>query len=39
VEMLPENKAHFEKILADFLEFYPFNAELTPETQVQEMTS
>jgi hypothetical protein len=39
VEMLPENKAHFEKILADFLEFYPFNAELTPETQVQETTS
>lgn len=39
VEMLPENKAHFEKILADFLEFYPFNSELTPETQVQEATS
>jgi len=30
VEMLPENKAHFEKILADFLEFYPFNSELMP---------
>ena len=39
VEMLPENKAHFEKILADFLEFYPFNSELTPETQEQETTS
>jgi energy-coupling factor transporter ATP-binding protein EcfA2 len=38
VEMLPENKAHFEKILADFLEFYPFNSELTPETQEQETT-
>ena len=36
VEMLPENKAHFEKILADFLEFYPFNAELMPETQQQD---
>jgi len=39
VEMLPENKAHFEKILADFLEFYPFNPELTPEAQEQEATS
>lgn len=39
VEMLPENKTHFEKILADFLEFYPFNSELTPETQRQETTS
>lgn len=39
VEMLPENKTHFEKILADFLEFYPFNSELTPETQEQETTS
>lgn len=38
VEMLPENKAHFEKILADFLEFYPFNSELTPEMQAQETT-
>lgn len=36
VEMLPENKAHFEKILADFLEFYPFNPELIPEMQEQE---
>lgn len=36
VEMLPENKSHFEKILADFLEFYPFNLELMPETQEQE---
>lgn len=31
VEMLPENKAHFDKILTDFLEFYPFNSELTSE--------
>lgn len=38
VEMLPENKAHFEKILADFLEFYPFNPELIPARQAQEMT-
>lgn len=38
VEMLPENKAHFEKILADFLDFYPFNSELTPEMHEQEMT-
>lgn len=38
VEMLPENKAHFEKILADFLEFYPFNPELMPATQKQETT-
>lgn len=39
VEMLPENKVHFEKILADFLEFYPFNPELMPATQEQETTS
>lgn len=39
VEMLPENKAHFEKILTDFLDFYPFSSELTPETQEQETTS
>lgn len=38
VEMLPENKAHFEKILVDFLEFYPFNPELMPATQDQETT-
>lgn len=38
VEMLPENKAHFEKILADFLDFYPFNPELMPATQEQETT-
>jgi wobble nucleotide-excising tRNase len=38
VEMLPENKAHFEKILADMLDFYPFNSELTPATHEQEMT-
>jgi wobble nucleotide-excising tRNase len=31
VEMLPENKEHFEKILADFLGFYPFNPTLLPE--------
>lgn len=39
VEMLPENKEHFEKILADFLDFYPFNPELMPETRQQEITS
>lgn len=38
VEMLPENKAHFEKILADFLAFYPCNPELMPATQEQETT-
>lgn len=38
VEMLPENKAHFEKILADFLDFYPFNSELMPATLEQEPT-
>jgi wobble nucleotide-excising tRNase len=39
VEMLPENKEHFEKILADFLDFYPFNRELMVETREQERTS
>jgi hypothetical protein len=28
VEMLPENRLHFEKILTDFLDFYPFNSAL-----------
>ncbi|MTJ80264.1 MAG: AAA family ATPase [Telmatospirillum sp.] len=28
VEMLPENREHFEKLLTDFLNFYPFNQEL-----------
>lgn len=37
VEMLPENKAHFEKLLTDFLNFYPFNSELTPRPE-QETT-
>ena len=36
IEMLPENKAHFEKILADFLDFYPFNPELIPEPREPE---
>ena len=36
VEMLPENKAHFEKILTDFLAFYPFNPELTAKPQTQD---
>jgi hypothetical protein len=31
VAMLPENREHFEKILADFLAFYPFNPELLPK--------
>lgn len=39
VEMLPENKEHFEKILTDFLEFYPFNPDLMPATQEQETTT
>lgn len=38
VEMLPENKEHFEKVLLDFLDFYPFNRELTPEANEQETT-
>jgi hypothetical protein len=29
-EMLPETKETFEKVLDDFLEFYPFNRELLP---------
>jgi len=29
-EMLPETKESFEKVLDDFLEFYPFNRELLP---------
>ncbi|PJK14124.1 anticodon nuclease [Lysobacteraceae bacterium NML07-0707] len=33
VEMLPENKEHFEKVLTDFLDFYPFNSELTPQPE------
>ncbi|CAJ3006714.1 AAA family ATPase [Burkholderia pseudomallei] len=36
VEMLPENKEHFEKVLADFLEFYPFNRELLANEAPQE---
>jgi hypothetical protein len=28
VEMLPENREHFDKILGDFLNFYSFNDEL-----------
>ena len=38
VEMLSENKEHFEKIFEDFLDFYPFNPELIPETLDQEPT-
>jgi len=29
-EMLPETKETFEKVLDDFLEFYPFNRDLLP---------
>lgn len=36
VEVLPENREHFEKILADFLDFYPFNRGLLPEAPEQE---
>ncbi len=36
VEMLPENREHFEKILGDFLDFYPFNPALFPEAAKQE---
>jgi len=38
VELLPDNKEYFEKILTDFIEFYSFNPELTSETQEQETT-
>lgn len=31
-EMLPETKETFEKVLDDFLEFYPFNRELLSST-------
>lgn len=31
VEMLPENREHFEKILFDFLDYYPFNPALVPQ--------
>jgi len=36
VEMLPENSEHFEKILADFLDFYPFYRALLPGAPEQE---
>jgi wobble nucleotide-excising tRNase len=39
VEMLPDNREHFEKILADFLDFYPFNPALLPEAPKQEKSS
>jgi wobble nucleotide-excising tRNase len=39
VEMLPENREHFEKVLADFLEFYPFNPDLLSEAPEQEKAS
>ncbi|AFW01303.1 anticodon nuclease [Gluconobacter oxydans] len=35
VEMLPENREHFEKILTDFLEYYPFNSALLPQAPAQ----
>lgn len=35
IEMLPENREHFEKILSDFLEFYPFNPALLPQAPEQ----
>lgn len=35
IEMLPENREHFEKILGDFLEFYPFNPALLPQAPAQ----
>ncbi|WP_337245757.1 AAA family ATPase [Luteimonas sp. gir] len=37
VEMLQENREHFEKVLDDFLAFYPFNRALLPDMEgVQE---
>lgn len=38
-EMLEENKAHFKRILDDFLSRYPFNPELLSETSEEESTS
>ncbi len=35
VEMLPENREHFNKIFADFLEYYSFNPELLPLAPAQ----
>ncbi len=32
VEMLTENREHFEKVLDDFLAFYPFNRAELPGT-------
>ncbi|SFO09592.1 AAA domain-containing protein [Nitrosospira briensis] len=36
VEMLPENKEYFEKVLSDFLNFYPFNPALLANESKQE---
>lgn len=38
VEMLPENREHFEKILTDLLEYYPFNSALLPQAPAQAET-
>tara|TARA_Y100001968_G_scaffold329212_1_gene378051 strand:+ start:2183 stop:3163 length:981 start_codon:yes stop_codon:yes gene_type:complete len=38
VEMLPENREHFIKILNDFLEYYPFNPALLPDASAQAET-
>jgi wobble nucleotide-excising tRNase len=37
--MLPETKESFEKVLDDFLEFYPFNRELLPSKPEEPKTS
>ena len=38
-EMLPENKEHFRTILHDFIERYPFNADLFNNTETEEETA
>ena len=35
-QMLPETKAAFEKVLDDFLDYYPFNRELLPSSKPEE---
>ncbi|MBI2515408.1 MAG: AAA family ATPase [Opitutae bacterium] len=38
-EMLPETKEHFEKVLDDFLTYYPFNKALLPETPKEVLST
>lgn len=36
LQMLPDTKDQFDKVLADFLEFYPFNPQLFPQEPEQD---